>query len=399
MVVWAVLFSVFFCVPGIFYFHMKRVAERPWNLKTDRSYNPSITVLVPAHNEEKTIQFKLGNTLSLEWEGEKEFVVIDDGSTDKTLDEVCQFERSHPEANIIILSKRERTGKGEALNYGLEYAEGDIIIVTDADCFLPRETLSKALPFLADPSVGAVMGRPVLLNPEQSWVTRSEKIYLENYALTMRVGESKTHSTIVSTGGFCAYKRSFIESLHGDSETALDINQKRIRTILVPEVVFFTTFPSTMKDKMKTKIRRANQLVRVFVKCMALMLKKRLHVPKRLVIPRIYLYIVNPLVFLALLVTTSLLLFEFPVLVFFVLSPFLVSKSRLLFSEAFLANCSVLSALFACLCNWRFQTWPTVQESRLFLNKQTLEREDLPLAAVWIGDERARTDASNGRPS
>lgn len=392
VIVWAVLFSIFLSVPSAYYFYMKRSAKKPWNLKTDGFYEPSITILIPAHNEENVIQLKLENAEALEYGGEREIIVIDDGSTDKTFDEVSEFVESHPEANIRMLRKKERAGKSGALNFGVKHAKGDIIIVADADCFWPRDILSKALPYLADPSVGAVIGRQVLLNPQQSWVTKSEEIYYENYALPLRVGESKIHSSFASTEGFCAYKRSFLGRLRDDSETVLDITQKKGRSIVVPEVLFYTTFPATMINKMNIKVRRANQLVRVSVRWLALMLRKKLVAPKRVVLPQIYLHLVNPLVFLALLVATGLLLLEFPILAVFacMLPALLISRVRIFLSEAFLGNCLVLCALITCVIHKEFKIWRTVEESRLFLNRQMLEREGLLFDAGKGDDECLR---------
>jgi len=61
LIVWIFLCSVFVGVPGVYYLYMKRNASRPWNLKIDKDYAPLITILIPAHNEEKSIRLKLEN--------------------------------------------------------------------------------------------------------------------------------------------------------------------------------------------------------------------------------------------------------------------------------------------------------------------------------------------------
>jgi cellulose synthase/poly-beta-1,6-N-acetylglucosamine synthase-like glycosyltransferase len=176
-----------------------------------------------------------------------QIIVVNDGSTDGTLREVHEFQRFNPNVNIEVLDCSKRRGKTASLNLALNKARGEVIVVSDADCFLSLNVLREALPFLADSSVGAVTGLEVLLNFKDSWVTETEILY-NDAVHTIRVGESKVHSTIFFQGGFGAYKRSLLDGGFDveadDSGTALNIVQKGVRTFLLPEVVYFTTFSS-----------------------------------------------------------------------------------------------------------------------------------------------------------
>jgi len=133
-------------------------------------------------------------------------IVIDSKSDDRTIDFVKDFAEHHPEINIKVLIESRRKGKSAALNFALKYCEGDVVIVSDADCFWPSNILRKAFPFLADPEVGAISGPKTLLNPQDSWVTKTEQAYL-NSMNTIKVGESKVYSTLFFEGGFSAYKK------------------------------------------------------------------------------------------------------------------------------------------------------------------------------------------------
>ena len=161
--------------------------------------------------------------------------------------------------------------------------------------------LVKGLPYLSDPSVGAIAGLEMLLNPNDSWVTNSEVFY-NNSVHRVRVGESKIHSTIFFQGGFGAYKRALLKEFdieNDDSGTALEIVQKGFRTLLIPEAIYYTAFPRTWRGKFITKIRRALQLIKIWIRCLKLLLNGKLALPKKIVIPEIFLYIFNP-VFLSL---------------------------------------------------------------------------------------------------
>ncbi len=381
---WFFLCFVFLGVPSVYYLYMKKAASRPWNLKIDEDYAPLVTVLIPAHNEEKSIRLKLENLWKVKYPKEKiRVILVNDGSTDKTLEEVNDFLNGHPGLSIKILNKAERDGKSKALNFALKHATGDVIVVSDADCFWSPDILVKALPYLSDPSVGAVTGLEELLNPRQSWVTQTETAY-NSSVHKIRTGESKIHSTIFFQGGFGAYKCMFLDEFDcdaDDSGTALNIVQRKARTLLIPEATYFTTFPGTWKGKITVKMRRAGQLIKIWFKCLKLSLKGKLVLPKKICLPEAFLYVFNPIVFFLLVGTTSILLSKHPILFLgfsVVLSPILlIERTRTFFIEVVQDNFVLLGALFAFVLNKEFSIWKTVEGSRTYLTKNMLEREKL----------------------
>jgi cellulose synthase/poly-beta-1,6-N-acetylglucosamine synthase-like glycosyltransferase len=251
---------------------------------------------------------------------------------------VNNFVRQHPEFKIQVLTESERKGKSAALNFALKRCEGDVIIVSDADCFWPSDILNKALSFLADPNVGAISGPKVLLNPEQSWVTKTEDAYL-NSANLIKLGESKIGSTLLFEGGFSAYKKEVIEAFDpyntgsDDSGTIIKIVEKNARAMFVPEAKFFSAFPATWKGKMGLKTRRANQLVRVFGRYTTLLLGKRIKNSKRVISQNVLVYLFSPVMFILLLITTIPLLLIFPYFVAIFLV-FLIPKVNTYLFEA-----------------------------------------------------------------
>jgi biofilm PGA synthesis N-glycosyltransferase PgaC len=363
---------------------MKNRAVKPWRLKIETTYEPNISILVPMHNEEKTILFKLENLCKVNYPKEKtQILVVNDGSTDNTLSNVYAFINSHQELGIKVLNSTEQIGKANSLNYALKNATGDVIIVSDADCFWPSDILAKALPYLSDSKIGAVVGREALLNPQQSWVTKGELSY-NSFVQTIRIGESKTYSTIFFQGGFAAYKKTFLDKFdneNDDSGTALRIVQKQGRTLLIPEVFFYTAFPIKWRNKITTKIRRANQQQRIWIKCVKLSFQGKIVLPKKIVIPEIFLYIFNPIVFVALSAITVLLIIEHPIylLVFLLalLPIFLIPKSRALLIEMVQNNGILVSSIMSFFFNKKFRIWKTVDDSRLLLSEDILKEKEL----------------------
>jgi len=140
IILWLILFGLFSGSYITYFIYLKLHADKKWALKKDMQFNPNITILVPAHNEEKVIQSKLKNLSEVTYPKEKmEIIFIDDASTDKTLVQTYDYLKYHPELPVKVLKQNPRKGKASALNMGLEAASNDIIVVTDADSFLPTD--------------------------------------------------------------------------------------------------------------------------------------------------------------------------------------------------------------------------------------------------------------------
>lgn len=103
---------------------------------------PDVTVLVPALNEEDTIAEVVDRLLALPLT--KQIIVIDDGSTDKTPQVLEKYKDQ-----ILILTNPQRSGKGAAIRKALPYADGQVVIIQDADLeYFPEE-----IPKLVEPIV------------------------------------------------------------------------------------------------------------------------------------------------------------------------------------------------------------------------------------------------------
>jgi cellulose synthase/poly-beta-1,6-N-acetylglucosamine synthase-like glycosyltransferase len=365
-IVWLGLFVVFTGSSSIFYLYLRKSFRNPWNLRIDKDFEPSVTILVPAHNEEDAIKNKLQNIKDVLYPKTKmEIIVADDGSTDNTLARVREFTEENQELQVKIVKSDKRLGKARILNKALEQAKNEIIIVSDADSFWPSDILAKSLHYLSDPAVGAITGLGVLNNASQSWITKAETNYLGMTSL-IRVGESKISSTIRFEGGFCAYKKEAFEKFDDesgsdDSGTALEIVQHNFRTIAIPETIFYTAFPTRLAERVKVKARRANHLVRLWIKCFSLLLKKRLLLPKRIAVGEILLFIFDPIIFLFLLATSFAIVFTSPLSLF---SLFLIVGVagllvfvRSYFIEVVLDNLILIYALFSSFLGKRYISW------------------------------------------
>lgn len=130
----------------------------------DASYVPLVTVLVPAHNEEKVIIRCLNSILSNTYKHIK-IIIIDDASTDSTYKTLCQFKRQHPNTELRIIRKRINRGKGAGLNYALRrYADGELVMTLDADSILSPNSIDRAVSYFIDPKIVGVAANVQIMN-------------------------------------------------------------------------------------------------------------------------------------------------------------------------------------------------------------------------------------------
>jgi biofilm PGA synthesis N-glycosyltransferase PgaC len=373
-----------FClgVPIAYYAYMHKNSQKPWKAKISPIYEPQISIVIPTYNESTVIQEKLENIARIRYPRNlTQVIVVDSASTDDTVEGIQAFKRQNADLSILLIEEENRKGKASALNLALSKATGEIIIVSDADCFWPCDILEKALPYFGDTDIGAVAGQEVLLNPKQSWVTKTESLY-RSKMFEIQLGESKLYSTLQFEGGFGAYRRNALEQFDeetgsDDSGTALRVIQKGFRTIVIPEALFYTFFPPTLMGKIAIKTRRAHQFLRIFAKCFRLMLKHQLVLPKRILLPQAFLMLINPFFFVAFVFTSALVLFSFPLLIVAPILLILFPKTRIYLAELFQNNFIALLAMIKRISGKRAVVWRKAEDSRKSFEIKELKNNGL----------------------
>lgn len=133
---------------------------------------PSITVLIPMHNEEKVLTYVLDALLACNYDRDRlEIIPINDNSSDRTAEMLEEYHSRYPFIRPLHRFEGER-GKPAGLNEAMRLARGDVIIVFDADYRPGKDLLTSLALAFQDPEVGAVMGRVIPYNVDTNTLTR-----------------------------------------------------------------------------------------------------------------------------------------------------------------------------------------------------------------------------------
>ncbi|NYZ77436.1 glycosyltransferase family 2 protein, partial [Candidatus Micrarchaeota archaeon] len=192
-----------------------------------RGEAPAVSIVIPAYNEEKTIEKCLGSILALDYpQGKLDIIVVDDGSTDATAAEAKKYEKH----GVRVFTK-ENGGKGAALNYGIAKAGGEFIATMDADSYVTPGVLRALLPYFNDAGVMAVTPA-VKIAPGGSVLREFQRIeYL--MILFSRKLLSYIDAVPVTPGPFSIFRASVFKEVGGfdehnlveDQEIAMRIQQ------------------------------------------------------------------------------------------------------------------------------------------------------------------------------
>jgi biofilm PGA synthesis N-glycosyltransferase PgaC len=178
---------------------------------SDSGFQPSITLIISAHNEERIIRDKIDNSLKLDYPKSRlKILVASDGSVDSTNDIVKEYEGT----NVVLKAFDNREGKSSTLNKAVLGLEDDILIFSDANAFYRKDAVKRLIEAFRDPQVGCVVGRLIYLDND-SYVGKGEGLYWR-YESYLNQLESRLGSVLVGTGTIFAIRRELFRPVMRD---------------------------------------------------------------------------------------------------------------------------------------------------------------------------------------
>ncbi|PYX51057.1 MAG: glycosyltransferase family 2 protein [Acidobacteria bacterium] len=175
---------------------------------------PVLSVVMVVRNEESVLAAKLRNLLELDYPPERlQVVVVSDGSTDGT-EAILREHASDP--RVVVVLNQLAGGKAMGLNDGIQVAQGEIVVLTDARQKIEPGAIRLLMENFADPEVGAVSGELMLGDPASGETGRGMGLYWQ-IEKQVRELEAYSGSVVGATGAIYAVRRELIVKVPADT--------------------------------------------------------------------------------------------------------------------------------------------------------------------------------------
>ena len=253
-------------IPGFLNAHLLSsvLLDSPPALWMDIEF-PPISLLLAAYNEETVLPETLRSIQAQDYPNEFEIIVVDDGSSDHTIDVLTSF--GLPNLKII---HGKHAGKAGALNEGLKHVTNGITVCIDADTFLHPQALKRIVSrLLTDPpKTAAVAGCVMVKNSRDSFLTRMQEWdYFTGIASAKRQ-QSLYQGTLVAQGAFSAFRTGAIRAIRGwpdvigeDIVLTWAMLKQGWRVGFEATAIGFTEAPTDLKSFLKQRKRWARGMI------------------------------------------------------------------------------------------------------------------------------------------
>lgn len=223
------------------------------------NYEPNVTIMIVAHNEEKVIKEKLENVLNLDYPKEKlEILISSDNSTDATNYIVKEFIDNHKERNIVLYEVKERKGKTNSQNEAAKLVKNEILIMTDANSMLKQNAVKELVSSFYDDTIAYVTGRLCYVNSKDNDTSKAENTYWD-LDTKIRDIESKFQTITAGNGALYACRTKeyydFEPIKCHDSAMPLYYALKQKRAIANHDAIAYEKAGENTQDEFKRKVR------------------------------------------------------------------------------------------------------------------------------------------------
>jgi len=242
---------------------------------------PIYSIIVPVKNEEKVVGRLLDALSQLKYPTDrKEIIVVEDGSTDRTVDICVEYARRR-NVNMKILRKPFSNGKPSALNYGIGFANGEIIGFFDADNVPAPDTLLNVSKYFEDPEVAAVQGTTLSINSEENMLTKIIsyeeavwcKVYLEGKDVLGLFVHLKGSSQFIRRDVLEMVNCFDENSLSEDMEMSVKLTERGYKIRYASDVCSWQESPADFRQLLRQRTRWFRGTMEVALKYGRLMAK------------------------------------------------------------------------------------------------------------------------------
>lgn len=275
--IYPVFFGFIWSLTALFHYYFYDKKPLKSNNMSSNS-NTRVSVIMPVFNEELQLRESLTSLTELTYHN-FEIIVVNDGSTDNSLNIIKEIANNYP---IKIINKERNEGKAMALNDAVQQAEGEIILFIDADAIPDPNVLTYILPHFTDPKVAAVTGNPRVRNISSflcclqlmeytsiiSLIRRTQNLWGALMTVSgVIVAVSK--SALLDVGGFKPYMAT------EDIALTWDLQRQGYAIRFESLAVIWMTVPRKLKSFIRQRMRWAKGLMEVLHENKSVFLNRR----------------------------------------------------------------------------------------------------------------------------
>lgn len=250
------VFMVFF---SLLERRMRRKNKEELQCLSKKEY-PSVSIIIAAFNEEKTIEKALNSILTSDYPS-FEVLVVNDGSTDNTSKIVKEYQTKS--INLKLIDNSSNLGKASSLNIGITQSQFDIILTLDADTILFPSTLKKiVLPLMYHDEVAAVSAN-IKISNKHNLITKFQSLeYIQSIHTSNRT-RSFWKCILILPGAASAYKKEALISVGGflsrtlaeDADLTHCLLKKGYKTVFENDAFALTEAPFSLRDLFRQRMR------------------------------------------------------------------------------------------------------------------------------------------------
>ena len=284
---YGIIASVFLVSRFIFSFFYR-------NIPVDPDFTPGVTIVIPCFNEEEWIEKTIQSAINQDYPQEKlEVILVDDGSTDKSMERVRSFEKQIRKEisgdRFIVVEQPYNMGKRHALAAGALRARFELLVFVDSDSFLEPDAIREVVQPFRDPKMGAVSGRTEVQN---KWTNALTKMQAVRYYVAFRfikAAESVFDGVTCLSGPLACYRKDLVlryldawlnqkffgyPATFGDDRSLTIYILAHHRTGYQDAAVCSTIVPSSMRTFIRQQMRWKRSWLRETLRASSFMWKK-----------------------------------------------------------------------------------------------------------------------------
>jgi biofilm PGA synthesis N-glycosyltransferase PgaC len=250
----------------VFFLRRERRRVSEFDPRSTNDYLPAATVLMAAFNEEDHIVETIKGCLAIDYP-RCEIVVVNDGSTDATLEKIGPFARA---GMVRLIDKKINEGKAMALNDAIPLTAGEVILIIDGDAVPDRNILKMIVPHFRSARVGAVTGNPRVAN-RRSLLSKLQTIEFASIVSLQRRGARVWGKLLTMSGVVAAFHRSAIldaglfspEMVTEDIDLTWKLQLKFYDIRYEPRAIVWMRVPASLRGLWRQRRRWSKGLAQV----------------------------------------------------------------------------------------------------------------------------------------